>query len=455
MRAQIAALFLLASTSFAELKLDPSFNPNVFISGAGYNPAVGKIVLQTDGKIVIGGSFTNVGGLTRYKLARLNANGSVDGSFAPPTTMPGILWDVVLQPDGKILYTGDAPEATGSLEGTIIRLNPDGSVDPGFNIPRVRGVTQIIVAADGKIYIAGVFRTVDGEPRCYLARLQADGGVDETFSTPVVEHRSAEGGQVRIALQPDGKILMAGMFYTTDGGGIFRQFNQDGSLDAEFEPGGVYPNDVYFCSNLQVLPNGHILHVASKQARSEYALLRVFGQRGELIPTFRDDNKIRGFLHPTLIQPDGKIIFGGRFLDMGRHLARVYSNGSIDPNFDVGSGFAIVPGSIDDGAVSAIVAQPDGKLLIGGGLNRYNGESRTGLVRLIGESAFATKVELRPTGSLSLRWQTVAAPQLWKVESSEDFRAWNVVKENAPAGIIEVEEIARGAAKFYRALPQE
>src|SRR5687768_11883620 len=110
MRAQMAALFLLASTSFAELKLDSSFNPDVFISGAGdHRHAVGKIVLQADGKIVIGGSFTNVGGLTRYNLARLNANGTVDGSFAPPTTMPGILWDVVIQADGKVLYAGDAP----------------------------------------------------------------------------------------------------------------------------------------------------------------------------------------------------------------------------------------------------------------------------------------------------------------------------------------------------------
>lgn len=451
MRAQMAVLvlFLLASTSFAQLKLDPTFNPDV--RGGG----VWKIVFQTDEKIVIGGGFTNVGGLTRHKLARLNADGTVDESFDPATPPSGILWDVVTQPDGKILYTGNAPPSAGSQEGTIVRLNPDGTVDPEFHIPAVRGVTQIIVSPDSKIYIAGVFITVNGERRCYLARLKADGRLDETFSTPVTEHGSAEGGQVRIALQTDGKIIMAGMFRTTDGGGIFRRFKQDGSLDAEFKPAGTYPNDVYFCSNLQVLPSGHILHVANKQARSEYALLRVFDERGGIVPSFRDENKIAGYFHPVLVQPDGKIVFGGRFLHIGQHLARVYSNGSIDPSFDVGSGFAMVPGPEDDGGVGAIAAQPDGKLLVGGYFHYYNGEARTNLVRLIGETAFATKVEFAASGDVSLSWETVAVPGLWKVESSEDFRSWNVIKENAPAGMIEVEEVASGGGRFYRVVPQE
>ena len=414
MRAAMAAFFVMVSSSFGQVKLDPGFNPNIFIGGreGSFNHGVAAVALQADGKIIVGGDFTNVNGGTRYNLARLNSDGTLDWEFDPPSAATDFVQDIVVQPDGKILYTGRAPESAGSHNRTIVRLNPDGTTDAGFHVPEAYGVSQIILAPDSKIYIAGHFRTVDGERRCYLARLLSDGRLDETFATTIVEHPSTEGGQVRAALQADGKIILAGMFYTTPDlrNGIFRRFNQDGSLDAEFQPGGVY-----FCSDLQPLPNGQILHVASTQFNSDYAALRIFDNGGKLASTFRDNNKVPGMLRATLIQPDGKIIFGGQFINssenMGRHLARVRADGLIDASFDVGAGFALAPGSKDYQVfVNAIVAQPDGKLLIGGQFHRYNGQPRTNIVRLLGENVFATNVERLDTGHLSLRWQTAVSP---------------------------------------------
>ena len=258
-----------------------------------------------------------------------------------------------------------------------------------------------------------------------------------------------------MALQADEKIVLAGMFRTTDGGGIFKRFNRDGSEDLSFRGSGVY-----FCSDLQALPNGEILHVASTQFNSEYAMLRVFDRAGDRVASFQDRNQIPGHLEATLLQPDGKIIVGGQFINAtivyGKHLARLNADGTLDRNFDVGNGLALAPGSKDYQVfANALASQADGRILVGGQFHRYDGQPRTNLVRLVGQRVFARKAETRANGSLLLSWKILPSGQVWRIERSDDLLAWSTVKENVSAGVVQLEDTGNRAARFFRVIADE
>jgi uncharacterized delta-60 repeat protein len=378
-------------------QLDPTFNPNLFIGGreGNFNHGVKSIALQTDGKILIGGTFTNVNGALRHNLARLNPDGTLDHTFVPIGTTNDFVQSIVVQQDNKILLTGGSQNPLSSHGSTVIRLKTDGSPDPVFHVPALSsGASQILLGHDSMIYLCGTFNSVNNSPRRYLARLHPNGEVDDTYVPPILGHPSTEGGMVRMAQQSDLKIVLAGMFYTTNGGGIFARFNQDGSEDLSFRPRGVYS-----CSDLQVLPNNQILHVASTQFNSEYAVLRAFDLSGNQIPSFRDRNEIPGRLQTTAFQPDGRILVGGQF-----HL--------------------------------------------------YDGQPRTNLVRLMGQRAFLRTTQVDPNGFLALSWEILPNAQLWQIQSSEDLLSWTIVKEKITPGSVQLKDVSKASAKFFRIVPE-
>ena len=136
--------------------VDLSFDP-----GSGVNGGVRAVVLQPDGKMIIGGEFTMVKGLVRYNVARLNSDGTGDATF---DVDPGIaeVWSIALQSDGKVLV--------GFHQG-IARLNSVGSRDTSFILPGLSGdfisagVSSIAVQADSKVLIGGSFSMVNGTDR--------------------------------------------------------------------------------------------------------------------------------------------------------------------------------------------------------------------------------------------------------------------------------------------------
>jgi uncharacterized delta-60 repeat protein len=94
---------------------------------------VSAMAQQTDGKIVICGTFPLVNGVNRMSLARLNADGTTDTTFgAGMTGVPGLVNCLALQPDGKVLIGGYFFQVNGVARTRIARVNHDGSVDAGF-----------------------------------------------------------------------------------------------------------------------------------------------------------------------------------------------------------------------------------------------------------------------------------------------------------------------------------
>lgn len=222
--------------------LDTTFNP-----GTGPDNQVVSIALQPDGKILIGGYFSNVQGTSRSFLARLNADGSLDTSFAAvPFVIDGNSWRVealAIQPDNKILAGGSFYFSGSPFKAGIVRLNTNGTVDSSFNPGAgahlngnpnsLRSVLSISLQRDGNIIIGGAFTGYNNTNRNYIARISSTGVLDTTFNP------SADNTVYGTLVQADGKILVGGNFTTISATALnrFARLNSSGALDTAFDVG--------------------------------------------------------------------------------------------------------------------------------------------------------------------------------------------------------------------------
>lgn len=361
----------------ADGSLDSSFDP-------GADSLVAALVTQADGRILVGGTFTMLGGggsgtAARSGLGRLFTSGSVDTSFNPGATAAGLdgVAAMAVQPDGRILVGGTFTTLGGGGSGTttrnrIGRLTVNGSLDDVFDPGADGGVLALTIQPDGKILVGGLFTTLGGggtgtTPRAGIGRLHADGSVDTNFN-PV-----ANGGIASVTLQSDGGILLGGNF-TTLGSGTPRnrigRVHTHGSIDTDFVMGS--DASIYGAA---VQPDGKVVVVGTFTHLGGIARRRIgrFNADGSVDTTF--DPGVNDTTWALALQPDGKILVGGSFTRLGgggsgltvRHnLGRLHQDGSIDTSFDPGA----------DAGVHAIVVQPDGKLLIAGGFTKLGGGDR-------------------------------------------------------------------------------
>ena len=229
------------------------------VAGIYYGTSgVRSILLESDGKILIGGSFSSANGLDRHSIARLNSDGSVDTSFQ--RGMGGVLdgngdegtvLSVVRQADGHIIIGGSFASVNGTSRTNLARLNPDGSLDGSFQ-PETFGsdgplpvVSAALLQPDGKLVIGGIFNTLNGTDHNSLARLNTDGSLDPGFLNGLagpVETQTYTTVQT-LALQPDGKLFVGGAFDSVNGTARsdIARLNYDGTLDVSFQNGMTGP----------------------------------------------------------------------------------------------------------------------------------------------------------------------------------------------------------------------
>jgi uncharacterized delta-60 repeat protein len=234
------------------LNADGSVNTG-FTYGTGFNLDPIPIVLQTDGKVVIGGRFWEYNGTASSKIIRLNQNGSVDTSFVVGSgfTTGGTYTDInsevsalALQSDGKIIVSGNFDAYNGTSVTRLARLNSDGSIDNTFNTGTGLNLPAFTIAvqSDGKILVGGFFTTYSGVTQNNITRLNTDGTIDTSFSG----NTSGFNRQVdTIVVQPDGKILAVGNFTQYNGISCPQRIirlNQNGSVDTSFGQAGTGAN---------------------------------------------------------------------------------------------------------------------------------------------------------------------------------------------------------------------
>jgi uncharacterized delta-60 repeat protein len=337
--AQDAAFGLHDRPGLARFRPDGSFDPT-FAPGAGATggdiPRLHAVVRLPDGKFLVGGEFTSMHGTPRNRIARLQADGTLDDAFVPSTGANDVVRAILALPDGSILVGGDFTAFAGQPREYLARLLPDGTLDPAYVGPDFGdtsgwSVASLALQPDGKLLVGGAFYFTGGSTRAGLCRLLADGSLDPAFTGVAAgAHELGNPSQLAIVrdikLQPDGRILLAGTFSAFNGtsrGGVAR-LHADGSLDTAFAP------------------------------------------------TSNGDGAT------VFLQPDGKVLFGGSFTTVNgspaSRLARLTAAGALDPTFSAASG----PSS----EVNVLALQPDGKLVYAGDVSNFQGVSTRALGRL-------------------------------------------------------------------------
>src|SRR5690606_20494184 len=127
------------------------------------------LAVQQDGKILIGGTFNEIGGIARGNLERFNPDGSPDSTFNPGGLGANAqVYTIDVLPDGKILIGGFFTAYNGQNAQKIARLNADGTLDLSFNVQGTSvnsGIQDLVIQPDGKLLIAGNFTNFDGTQR--------------------------------------------------------------------------------------------------------------------------------------------------------------------------------------------------------------------------------------------------------------------------------------------------
>ncbi|MDQ6623787.1 MAG: delta-60 repeat domain-containing protein [Verrucomicrobiota bacterium] len=239
-------------------------------------------LIQPDGKVLVAGSETNALGFLDFALARYNSDGSLDVTFGNGGKQTTDFFGnnerinaIVLQPDGKIVASGAATRAGGSVtDFALARYNSDGTLDCAFGTGGLittsfssnSVASGLALQSDGKIVAAGNAGAIS---TFALARYNADGTLDATFGSNgqvLTAFPGSRGDRANaVVVQTDGNIVVAGL--TNNGAsqdfGLARYSGTDGSLDPSFGAGGLVTTDFIGGSDtiaaLALQPNGNLI----------------------------------------------------------------------------------------------------------------------------------------------------------------------------------------------------
>ncbi|WP_020213046.1 T9SS type A sorting domain-containing protein [Flavobacterium rivuli] len=327
----------VARTNLARLNADGSLD-TAFNAAAGPNDDIYALTLQPDGKILIGGHFSTYNGVSRSQIARLNTDGSLDTTFDPGTG-PGVInsryyntTSIGVQSDGKVIVGGSFDTYDGLSRNCIARLYADGSLDGFFDVGtglfshQEQDVFSIVVQPDDKLLIGGAFDSYNGISRNRIVRLNADGSLDTTFEPET----GADGPVFTVAVQPDSKVLIGGSFSAYNGTERQRlaRLNADGSLDTTFTPGTglVAIQFIATQSDGKIFIGGNFL-TYDGVARSNIARLNA---DGSLDTTFNIGTGAASTILSIVLQPDNKVLIGGYFVTYNsvnvNSVARLYGD---------------------------------------------------------------------------------------------------------------------------------
>jgi uncharacterized delta-60 repeat protein len=281
----VLALGSSADALAAPGDLDATFDGDgAYAIDSGGTESADAVALQPDGKIVVVGRTHVSNDAVVY---RLNPDGSFDTSFdgdgARAIDSGGAEYGdaVALQPDGKIVVTG---RTTVNADAVVYRLNPDGSLDASFDGDGARAIDSggtefanaVALQPDGKVVVAG-YTTVNDDAVVY--RLNPDGSLDASFDGDGARGIDSGGTESAdaVALQPDDKIVVAGYTTVNDDAVVYR-LNPDGSLDASFDGDGARAIDsggAEFGNAAALHPDGKIVVVGYTSVNDDVAVYRL------------------------------------------------------------------------------------------------------------------------------------------------------------------------------------
>lgn len=409
--------------------LDPTFAVSFgSFGGAG---AVEAISLQSDGKVLVRGTFDSVNGVARRTVVRLNADGSVDAAFDAGIGQGDTV--VAMKAVGSRTVLLGSFYQTGGNVNQLRILNPDGSVvasTPGH--PTVRYSSAILeCSADGMIYVLEQ-SWLGTTPVERLLRYDSDAVLDVRFQSVLT------GSPRALAVRSDGRLVVSEV--ATTGGYEVVVLNTDGTVDPAYAYSVASPASV---GRLAVNAAGRIfLHVYRYTGESLFSEVVSFGTAEEPVFSLTQEMRCPVFSVKVLPVRDGKWLVSGAFTHLNgapsSGWARINSDGTTDPSFATtcprlytrdkivvqGDGRILVvgcspffarrllPDGRDDPAFpfsagtgfsqtpTCVQILPDARIVAGGNHYGYDGESfRTGCVVLLPDGRRDTSFALSIGGT--------------------------------------------------------
>jgi uncharacterized delta-60 repeat protein len=320
--------------------LDPTFNPGP-AADLGY---VNSVAIQNDGKVVIGGFFFSSSRANQGYITRLNLDGSADEDFDANLSVDGPVNSVLVQPDGKILIGGGFEAVDRLVRRSIARLNSDGTLDSAFDAcvasGTESGATTLALQSDGKILASGTFTFSNtGSTRTGIARLGLCGELDPAFAPePGVDPNSKVW---IIVLRKSGQVLFGGNFYeyhSTPRSGL-AQLTADGVIDPGFDPGaGINLQNLNAVYAIAIQPDGTAVIGGNFAAYNEQPSPRLarITQDGDFDPACDPGLGPDDSVSSLLVQPDGRILVAGKFSSFNgeSRLALTRLRGGFRPRLD-------------------------------------------------------------------------------------------------------------------------
>lgn len=380
-------------------RVDPLFNPGTGADGAIYAIAEDKAPAGTTPGYVIGGRFTNYNGVVRTRVARILRDGGIDPSFGSPAIDGLWVSSVVVQDDRKVIVAGLFSRVGGIIRTNLARLNANGTLDTSFAPPasaigpfaHINTIAlHLAPSREPGLLVGGP--SSDGLVPIGLVRFRlSNGSLDSSFvpgsgaTDPGFVYGIGTG-------PPDGAILIGGGFRFYDGvaRGGFAKLRADGSLDTSFVPTGVtssqYPNEFAWQTDGRILAGGPIFGVRRFQTTGT--------PDSSFAASISATTNIYSYGPLAIsIASDGKILIGGNFEIVGGvppgKVARLNPNGSLDTSFVTplvsGTFGATTPQGLRGPAVVSMILDSDRKVVIAGDFLDVGGFSRRGIAKLMTE----------------------------------------------------------------------
>ncbi|TCZ63463.1 delta-60 repeat domain-containing protein [Flaviaesturariibacter aridisoli] len=364
-----------ARNSIIRLNADGTLDV-AFDAGVGANNSVKAILVQSDGKIVVAGDFTAWNGTATGYIKRLTADGAADATFGSGTGANSVIKTMAQQADGKILLGGSFTNFNGNSKSYFCRLTAAGAFDGTLNSGTGPGlfVNHLLVRSDGKIWVAGNFSTYNGSTRIRIARVNSDGSLDATFTQATGVDRQIYS----VVQQADGKLIIGGAFlnHNTTTRQFIARLNTDGALDATYVPPTGTGGDV----NTVALQGTSIIAGGSFSTfggRKRGFLTRLTSTAA-VDMTFNTPSGADDLVQSVVALASGKYLVGGSLTSYNgipaTGIACLKSDGTIESAFASGTGTV--------GAITQFLQQPDGKVLICGSIQQYNGSTANSVARI-------------------------------------------------------------------------
>ena len=427
----LSSLFVLTSPSSVALAADGDFDLTFDTDGKvttaftlSHDDA-NDVAVQSDGKIVVVGEIYDASG-TNFGLVRYNTNGTLDNTFGTGglvSTSFGsgsdVATAVALQSDGKIVVVGTAGVSSVPY-AAVARYNTNGTLDNTFDSDGKATMTfrgspiddrllDVVIQPDGKIVASGWTYPGMSYPEPGVVRFNSNGTVD--FSTAITTGVYSEGSG--IALQPDGKIVVAGVMTNSSDDIAVWRVTTAGVLDTSFSGDGlqtaVIPSTSDTASAVGVQPDGKIVvagGIGNVSGVSNFALLRYLSD-GTLDTTFSGDGIVdqaigvhNDFINDMVLQSDGRFMVAG-FVKNGSTndvaIARFTNDGVLDTTFSSDGYMTYRIGASNDTA-SAIALQSDNKVILSA-RSSVSGNREFHVARIDATSSLSTLSALSTTGA--------------------------------------------------------